>query len=183
MRPGRSKRVDHRQEESPRIVAIPNGVPVPDLAWQRRRDWRVTPRAVFVGRLAAEKGLDVLVAAWPLVRARYPEAQLSLIGDGPQRPALEQMIETLGMMLGPGQAVDMPGAVPEPSEVMRDADLFILPSREEGMSIALLEAMALGDRRAPGACGRPPGSRILVRRDCAQRGSCGRRGRNCPIDR
>jgi glycosyltransferase involved in cell wall biosynthesis len=94
--------------------------------------------------LAAEKGLDVLVAAWPLVRARYPEAQLSLIGDGPQRPALEQMIGTLGMMLGPGQAVDMPGAVPEPSEVMRDADLFILPSREEGMSIALLEAMALG---------------------------------------
>ena len=144
MRRVRSKRVDHRKEESPRIVAIPNGVPVPDLAWQRRRDWRVTPRAVFVGRLAAEKGLDVLVAAWPLVRARYPEAQLSLIGDGPQRPSLEQMIGTLGMMLGPGQAVDMPGAVPEPSEVMRDADLFILPSREEGMSIALLEAMALG---------------------------------------
>ena len=38
----------------------------------------------------------------------------------------------------------MPGAVPDPTDVLRAADLFILPSREEGMSIALLEAMALG---------------------------------------
>ena len=52
---------DHGEEESPRIVAIPNGVPVPELAWQRRLDWRGAPRAVFVGRLAAEKGLDLLV--------------------------------------------------------------------------------------------------------------------------
>jgi glycosyltransferase involved in cell wall biosynthesis len=144
MRPPRSKSAEHGKEESPRIVAIPNGVPVPDLAWQRRLDWQAAPRAVFVGRLAAEKGLDVLVAAWPLVRARHPEARLTLIGDGPQRPALEEMVRTQGMMLGPGQAVDIPGAVPEPGEVLREADLFILPSREEGMSIALLEAMALG---------------------------------------
>lgn len=144
MRPPRSRRADHGKEESPRIVAIPNGVPVPGRAWQRRLDWRCTPRAIFVGRLAPEKGLDVLIAAWPLVRAQYPQARLTLIGEGPQRPALEEMVRTLGMMLGPGQAIDMPGAAPEPSEMMRGADLFILPSREEGMSIALLEAMALG---------------------------------------
>jgi glycosyltransferase involved in cell wall biosynthesis len=144
MRPARSKSTAHGEEDSPRIVAIPNGVPVPECAWQRRPDWRGAPRAAFVGRLAPEKGLDVLVAAWPFVRARYPEAQLTLIGDGPQRLALEEIVRNLGMSLGPGQAVDIPGAALEPSEVLLAADLFILPSREEGMSIALLEAMALG---------------------------------------
>jgi glycosyltransferase involved in cell wall biosynthesis len=144
MRPLRSKSTAHAKEDSPRIVAIPNGVPVPDVAWQRRPDWRRAPRAVFVGRLAPEKGLDVLVTAWPLVRARYPEARLALIGEGPQRPALEEMVKNLGMGLGPGLAVDISGAVPEPSELLRGADLFIIPSREEGMSISLLEAMALG---------------------------------------
>ena len=43
------------------------------------------PRAVFVGRLAPEKGLDTLIDAWPSVRAAYPEAQLILIGEGPER--------------------------------------------------------------------------------------------------
>jgi len=144
MRPSRAKSADHGMKDSPRIVSIPNGVPVPELAWQRRLDWRSAPRAVFVGRLAAEKGLDVLLTAWPLVRARYPEARLTLIGEGPQRHALEEMTKALGLSLGPGHAVGIPGAVAEPSEVLRGADLFILPSREEGMSIALLEAMALG---------------------------------------
>jgi glycosyltransferase involved in cell wall biosynthesis len=144
MRPPRSKSTAHAEEDSPRIAAIPNGVPVPACAWQRRPDWRGAPRAAFVGRLAPEKGLDVLVSAWPLVRARYPDARLTLIGDGPQRLALEEIVKNLGMSLGPGQAVDIPGAALEPKEVLRAADLFILPSREEGMSIALLEAMALG---------------------------------------
>ena len=71
----------------PRIVAIPNGVPVPETAWQRRPDWRAAPRAVFVGRLAPEKGLDTLIDAWPVVRATYPDARLILIGEGPQTAA------------------------------------------------------------------------------------------------
>jgi glycosyltransferase involved in cell wall biosynthesis len=143
----------------PRIVAIPNGVPVPALAWQRRPDWRPAPRAVFVGRLAPEKGLDTLLDAWPLVRARFPEARLILIGEGPLRPALEARVKAAGMSLGPDQAVDMPGSVSDPSQRLREADLFILPSREEGMSIALLEAMALG---IPLVASSIPGNRRLV---------------------
>ena len=72
MRPRRSRSTEHGQDEPPRIVAIPNGVPVPKLAWQRRLDWQLAPRAAYVGRLAPEKGLDGLVSAWPLVRAKYP---------------------------------------------------------------------------------------------------------------
>ncbi len=59
-----------------RIVALPNGVPVPKVPWQSRRDWRTVPRAVFVGRLAPEKGLDRLIDAWPMVRARFPDGSI-----------------------------------------------------------------------------------------------------------
>ncbi len=66
----------HRAGYDPaRIHAIPNGVPVPGHPWQLRPDWQAQPRAVFVGRLAPEKGLDTLVEAWAeVVRRDRPEA-------------------------------------------------------------------------------------------------------------
>ena len=159
MRPSRWTEMIRSTAEEPRIVAIPNGVPVPSEAWQRRPDWRKTPRAVFVGRLAPEKGLDTLVDAWPLVRARYSDARLILVGEGPMRPVLEERATAAGMSLGPGQAVEMPGTATDPGQALRDADLFVLPSREEGMSIALLEAMALG---VPLVASSIPGNRRVV---------------------
>ena len=159
MRSSRLAKMFDRTPDEPRIQAIPNGVPVPAFAWQRRANWRIAPRAAFVGRLAPEKGLDTLIDAWPIVRAKYLDAQLILIGEGPQRPVLEERVMTLGMGLGPGQAVEVRGAAADPSEALREADLFILPSREEGMSIALLEAMALG---VPVVASSIPGNRRLV---------------------
>src|SRR5262249_13939735 len=94
--------------------------------------------------LAPEKGLDTLVIAWPRVRVHFPTAQLVLIGDGPERDVLKRLAGTVGLTVGPTQPIDLPGSVPETIGVLRNADLFVLPSREEGMSIALLEAMALG---------------------------------------
>ncbi len=159
MRSSRLTEAFDRTPKEPRIKAIPNGVPVPEFAWQRRADWRAAPRAAFIGRLAPEKGLDSLINAWPLVRVKYLDAQLILIGEGPLRPVLEDRVRALGMELGPGQAVEMPGAAADSSETLHRADLFILPSREEGMSIALLEAMALG---VPVVASSIPGNRRLV---------------------
>ena len=116
-------------------------------------------RSSSVG-LAPEKGLDTLIDAWPAVRAAHPEARLILIGEGPERAALEASeSESLGLTLGPGQAVELPGASADATAALRDADLFVLPSREEGMSIALLEAMALG---IPLVASSIPGNRRLV---------------------
>jgi glycosyltransferase involved in cell wall biosynthesis len=123
-----------------KIHALPNGVPVPEPPWQRRAGWREEPRAVFLGRLAPEKGLDVAVDAWPQVVAAFPKARLTLIGEGPERASLEAQVARLGL----GGAVDLPGSTDDPATPLRSADLFVLPSREEGMSVALLEAMALG---------------------------------------
>src|SRR5437763_700623 len=77
---------------SRKIHSLPNGVPVPADPWRRRHDWKSAPRAAFVGRLAPEKGLDTLIEAWPQVLARHPNARLTLVGDGPQRGALEGLV-------------------------------------------------------------------------------------------
>lgn len=126
--------------EVSRIVELPNGVPVPERPWNRREDWRAEPRAVFTGRLAPEKGLDTLLRAWVAVVGERPRARLILIGEGPERAGLEALAEGLGI----GDRVEMPGVVSDVEGVLRGSDLFVLPSREEGMSMALLEAMALG---------------------------------------
>ena len=123
-----------------KIRPLPNGVPIPDPAWNRRPNWREAPRASFLGRLAPEKGLDLLIDAWPAVREVFPNARLTIVGEGPERPALEARVERLGL----NDSVELPGSSDDPNAVLRTSDLFVLPSREEGMSIALLEAMALG---------------------------------------
>lgn len=122
------------------IHDIPNGVPVPELPWSRREGWQDAPRAVFVGRLAPEKRLGTLIRAWPMVRGEFPRARLALIGEGPERPALEALVRDHGLE----DSVGLPGAAADPAPASRASDLFVLPSAEEGMSIALLEAMALG---------------------------------------
>ena len=134
-----------------RIVDLPNGVPVPDQVWTPPPPGPI--RAAFVGRLALEKGLDTLVEAWGIVVASHPGARLTLVGEGPERPKLEGMVARLGL----AGSVAMPGSTADPSIVLRESDVFVLPSREEGMSIAFLEAMALGipsiATAIPGNCG------------------------------
>ncbi len=143
----------------PAIVSIPNGVPVPPESWRRRPDWRLSPRAAYVGRLASEKGLDTLIDAWPTVRAAHPSAGLILIGEGPERAALQQRARDRNLSIGPGQAVEFAGTLADPAAALREADLFVLPSREEGMSVALLEAMAIG---IPLVASSIPGNRRIV---------------------
>jgi glycosyltransferase involved in cell wall biosynthesis len=126
--------------EPSRIIDLPNGVPVPETPWNRREGWTQAPRAVFTGRLAPEKGLDALLNAWKMVLEHRPTARLTLMGEGPQRPVLESLARELEI----AHAVEMPGVSHDIEAALRACDLFVLPSREEGMSMALLEAMALG---------------------------------------
>jgi glycosyltransferase involved in cell wall biosynthesis len=138
------------------IHEVPNGVPVPQRSWLRRADWNTQPRAVFVGRLAPEKRIGTLLEAWAQgVKPVLPDSRLVLIGDGPERPALESQIERLGIR----DVVELAGSIDDPVARLRDADLFVLPSAEEGMSIALLEAMALG---IPVVATAIPGNRRLI---------------------
>lgn len=119
------------------------------------------PRVVFTGRLHPQKNLDLLLDVWPSVTARTG-ARLILVGDGPDRSRLEDRARALGI----ADRVVMTGAVPDPADHLRAADLFALPSVAEGMSNSLLEAMATAlpclasaiggndDLLTPGPCGR-----------------------------
>ncbi|WZO99819.1 glycosyltransferase family 4 protein [Isosphaeraceae bacterium EP7] len=97
------------------------------------------PRVVFTGRLHPQKNLDLLLDAWPTVTAATG-ATLVLVGNGPERSRLEARAAELGVA---GHIV-FTGAVADPAEHLRAADVFVLPSLAEGMSNSLLEAMATG---------------------------------------
>ncbi|MET9451960.1 glycosyltransferase family 4 protein [Streptomyces cinerochromogenes] len=93
------------------------------------------PLVVCVGRLCRQKAQDVLLAAWPEILARLPQARLVLVGDGPDREVLRQQAPS---------SVRFTGAVPDAAPWYRAADLVVLPSRWEGMALAPLEALACG---------------------------------------
>ncbi len=97
------------------------------------------PRVMFTGRLHPQKNLDLLIDAWPEVAVRTP-ANLVLVGGGTQREALTNRARDRGV----ADRVHFTGAVPDPAEHLRGAEVFALPSVAEGMSNSLLEAMATG---------------------------------------
>jgi len=93
-----------------------------------------------VGRLEIRKGTDTLVeAVGRLAKCGVDQWRLLIVGDGPMRAELETQIATLGI----ADRVIMTGARTEVREALAAMDVFVLPSRTEGMSNALLEAMAM----------------------------------------
>jgi glycosyltransferase involved in cell wall biosynthesis len=101
---------------------------------------RSAPVALYAGRLHESKGLFELVRAWARVTAQLPNARLWFAGEGPARDALLGEIAELGL---DGRVV-LCGAFDSVDDLLAAANLFVLPSWEEGMSLALLEAMAAG---------------------------------------
>ena len=96
------------------------------------------PLIVYTGRLHEIKRLDILIDAFRPVADRWPESRLWLVGEGPERPRLVNFIYERNLQY----QVVMPGTFDDIQSVLMAADLFVLPSRCEGISIALLEAMA-----------------------------------------
>ena len=95
------------------------------------------PRVVFTGRMHPQKNIPLLLEAWTTVARRSP-ANLILVGPGDDRRKLEELAGSLGI----ADRVQFTGGVADPSDYLRAADLFVLPSVAEGMSNSLLEAMA-----------------------------------------
>jgi glycosyltransferase involved in cell wall biosynthesis len=92
------------------------------------------PVALCVGRLSHQKGQDVLLRTWRGVVGALPQARLVLVGDGPDRAALEA---------DAAAGVIFAGAREDVSDWLAASDVFTLLSRYEGMSLAVLEAMAM----------------------------------------
>lgn len=98
------------------------------------------PYILGVGRLSPEKGFDDLVSAHALARQACPDLKLVLVGEGPERSALEARADQLGTR----PHVIFAGAQDKLAAYYASALAFVLPSRFEGLPNALLEAMAQG---------------------------------------
>jgi glycosyltransferase involved in cell wall biosynthesis len=93
------------------------------------------PIVVCVGRLHRQKNQAALVDAWPRVCAAAPGARLVLLGDGPDEADLRARA---------GKGVEFAGSTDDVRPWLAAADVVAQPSRWEGMSLSLLEAMAVG---------------------------------------
>lgn len=125
-----------------RVVVIPNGVDALKYApgtSNLKAQMGAKRLFVYQGRVAIEKNVESLLKAWKSCDMGE-DSQLLIVGDGPLVPALraayseEQGVRWLGYVADETQRI----------EILRGADVFVLPSYVEGLSLSLLEAMACG---------------------------------------
>lgn len=153
-----------------RVYHLPNGV---SLGTERSRATRDAAREVLVevnpglqvndggklvvytGRLDRNKGLLDLVDAWAEYTSKHPASRLWLIGDGPDRDVIFDRIEQRNLR---GRIV-LPGSFDDVDVILQAADLFVLPSYAEGLSLSVLEAMA---QHLPVVASDIPGNRQLI---------------------
>jgi len=146
---GTEEHLAHGIGRPEQYVSIPSGVPTERLRAsappraEARRHLGLDQSAFVVlglGRLIRIKGFDLAVRALPRVRGVIPNAQLLLVGDGPERPGLEALAVSLSVADG----LRMRGGMTNVASHLAAADAVVVPSRNEGMGRVLVEAMALG---------------------------------------
>jgi glycosyltransferase involved in cell wall biosynthesis len=98
------------------------------------------PHLVAAGRICRQKGFDLLIDAMPAVLRHFPDAQLTILGEGPLEAELREQARNLGLQ----EKVIFLGFQANPWLYLKHADAFILPSRYEGVPNVLLEALTLG---------------------------------------
>ena len=131
-----------------RIQWIPNGVdtqrfhPRADKI-EARRKFGLPESGLLIGSIGRQdplKAYDVLLDAFGKIASRHPDTSLALLGRGPCHDSLVQQAEVLRLK----QRIFLLGHHPDPEDFLAGLDVFVLPSRTEGMSNVVLEAMASG---------------------------------------
>jgi glycosyltransferase involved in cell wall biosynthesis len=120
-----------------RIVYIPNGV---KISSEGKATYGPIRTVLTSARLSREKGMDILLKAWAQVVQQEKSLKLIILGDGTLASELRNLSKSLNLT----GSVDFRGMVQDVSSYLKETDLFILPSRAEGVSNALLEAMSQG---------------------------------------
>lgn len=128
----------HRELRVPpsRLRVVPNGVAIPSLHGYGN-DIRTF---VTVSSFAPCKATPLLVEAFMAIAANRPDLRLRMIGDGPDRQACEE----LAGQAGQGSQVEFTGYRTDVDAQLEQADVFVLPSLNENLPLALLQAMAIG---------------------------------------
>jgi glycosyltransferase involved in cell wall biosynthesis len=119
-----------------RIIVIPN--PVPPASG--RADPSGSGIILSVGQLISSKDQSLLIEAFALLASRFPDWRLRLAGEGPMRPALEDLRRRQGLE----SRVDLPGAVCDIGREYAQAHIFAMPSQYESFGLATAEALSWG---------------------------------------
>jgi glycosyltransferase involved in cell wall biosynthesis len=132
-----------------KIALIPHGIDVGRFLLQAPSS-KLQAKAVFslgsgpvigiIARLSEVKGHIHLLRAFPRLSKEFPAAQLFIVGEGREKERLEQEARGLGV---PGQIVFLP-RTGDTSKALAAMDIFVMPSLQEGLGLALMEAMAAG---------------------------------------
>jgi len=147
-----------------RVTVVHNGVRLPsaDEGREVRSRWRrelgIDDSDVLIGTVAVfrpVKDLHTMLEAMSLVARESSRARLVLMGAGPQKEELEAAVERLGLQ----SVVRFPGFRRDASQLLPALDVFVLSSLSEGISLALLEAMAA---RVPAVATSVGGNREII---------------------
>lgn len=124
------------------VFWVTNGLKITTTPIASKRTTNFQPvNVVFVGRLTEQKGLTTLIDAWDIViKTLQYRVILEFWGDGPQRADLEQLVRIRRLE----SSIIFRGTVEKVRDKLHHMDIFVLPSKVEGNSNALLEAMAAG---------------------------------------
>ncbi len=128
------------QSDWSRFAIVHCGIDPARYAYATPRD--TARKLLYTGRLAAEKGLPVLFESLGRLKARGYDVELTLVGDGPDRGALEVLAQQLGIK----ERVVFAGFCGQDEVLARlhESDMLLLPSFAEGVPVSLMEAMACG---------------------------------------
>jgi glycosyltransferase involved in cell wall biosynthesis len=130
--------VEHDKVDPAKVVRIYNPVDDAFFAPASASERPAGQHVVTVGRLVPEKAQEVLLDAVAALLPGHPDLTLSIVGEGTCRRALEDQAARLGMT----DAVRFLGHRTDVRAILASADVFALPSRSEGLPLALVEAMA-----------------------------------------
>lgn len=120
-------------------AVIPNGIPVSEISEVAKRDdtkFIITS----VARLHPQKNLQTLIQAAGLLKKTIPNLCVQIVGEGAEREKLQSLTQKLNL----SEIISFFGRRDDVGEILAGSDVFVLPSKKEGMSNALLEAMASG---------------------------------------
>jgi glycosyltransferase involved in cell wall biosynthesis len=122
-----------------RITRIFNPMQFTAESSERRPPTGNARKLLAIGSLTPPKGMDRLIAEFPGLLSRYPTSSLTILGEGPERASLERQIRSLNL----NDHVRLAGFCADVRTHLAEADLFVLPSRFEGMPNSLLEAISV----------------------------------------
>ena len=135
----RDFRVDSRK-----VVVVHNGVEVEKFPWKESleafKERLIKKESIlgYFGVIGYGKGVDSLIEAFPLVLGQFPKAKLLIVGEGPDKLSIQQRVQELGIE----NSVQFLPWVGDITEIMSAFDIFVLPSKAEGMPWTVLESMA-----------------------------------------